>query len=133
AQPFAEVDVGDDLLGQDRGRHHAHRPDDGRSDDRQLIGDLDEMARSGVQAHREATPAERFLELLRKSSRTRRWKSSMRLCAVCATSPVVWTNRSSYSSGGAGWTIQYARNPSPVNLSNQPPELRIPRRTDVTN
>ena len=52
---------------------------------------------------------------------------------MCAMSPAVWTNRSSYSSGSPSWTIQYARNPSPVNLSNQPPERRIPRRTEVTN
>src|SRR5207249_1441535 len=29
--------------------------------------------------------------------------------------------------------IQYARNPSPVNLSNQPPDRRIPLRTEDTN
>src|SRR5919201_4074287 len=48
-------------------------------------------------------------------------------------SPAVWTKRPSYSSRGADWTIQYARNPSPVNLSNQPPERRMPWRTELTN
>src|SRR5262245_20822069 len=79
------------------------------------------------------TPAERFRVFARKSSMTRRWNRSTSVCAVCVMSPAVWTNRSSYSSGEALCTIQYARNPSPVNLSNHPPDRRIPRRTELTN
>ena len=47
--------------------------------------------------------------------------------------PAASTNRCSYSSGEADCTIQYARKPSPVNLSNHPPGVPIPLRTADTN
>jgi hypothetical protein len=47
--------------------------------------------------------------------------------------PAAWTKCSSNSALEDDCTIQYARKPSPVNLSNQPPDFVIPCRTELTN
>ena len=52
---------------------------------------------------------------------------------MCARLPAASTNRRWYCSFGVAGAIQYARKPSPVNLSNQPPGVPIPLRTAETN
>ena len=126
AEPAPEEDVRQDLA-WGGGRHHADRADDRRSDHGEFVSYLYQKRGAGIQADRTARRRRTDSANCRGSPPGRGGGTARSATpAVWTMSPVVWTIRSSNSLSGPGWTIQYARKPSPVNLSNHPPDAGSP-------